>query len=319
MQVVVTGAGGFIGSHLCEALLQQGHSVVGIDAFTNNYNRATKRANLEPSTGSASFQLVEADLRTAELMPYIPEGAAIIHAAAMPGLAPSWVDFATYMSCNLLATQRVLEAALRVGVQRFVHISTSSVYGKYAVGDERQPTQPISPYGVTKLAAEHLVQAYVDAYSLPALILRYFSVYGPRQRPDMAYHIFIDRLLHGRPLTIFGDGRQSRSNTYVGDCVRGTLQGLEAGIVGEIYNIGGGVSISVNEAIALIAQELSIDPVLHNRAPQVGDQRETAANTSKARRAFGFTPTVAPADGLRAQIAWQRVASPADAAAVQSS
>lgn len=309
MNVVVTGAAGFIGSHLCEALLQGGHTVVGIDAFTKNYDRAIKDANLTRSNRSARFRLIEADLRTDALAPCIPEGAALIHAAAMPGLGPSWVDFATYMSCNLLATQRLLEAARKAEVRRFVHISTSSVYGAFAVGDERRPTRPISPYGVTKLAAEHLVQAYVEAYDLPALILRYFSVYGPRQRPDMAYHIFIDRLLHNQPITVFGDGRQSRSNTFVSDCVRGTVQAMEAGTVGEVYNIGGGVSLTVNDAIALLAQELAVEPLLSYSATQLGDQRETAADTSKAERAFGFEATITPAEGLRAQIDWQRATS----------
>jgi nucleoside-diphosphate-sugar epimerase len=223
----------------------------------------------------------------------------------MPGLARSWTDVELYTTCNLLATQRLVEAALDAAVPKLVHASTSSVYGSDAVGDETTPTQPISPYGVTKLAAEHLILAHVRTGGLPATILRYFSMFGPRQRPDMAYHIFIEALIDGRPITVFGDGEQSRSNTFIADCVRGTIAAIEDAEVGAIYNIAGGEEITLNEAIATIARVLGVEPVIDNKPARPGDQRRTFADTAKARAAFGFEPVVGATEGLEAQVAWQ--------------
>jgi UDP-glucuronate 4-epimerase len=306
MRVLVTGAAGFVGSHLSEALLTAGHTVVGLDAFVEYYPRAIKERNLAGLRAQPGFTLHELDLRDADLRAPLADVDAVIHEAAMPGLPRSWSEFDAYMTCNLQGTQRLLEAALRANVSRFVHVSTSSVYGGDAVGDEMLPTQPVSPYGVTKLAAEHLVLAYVRAHGFPATILRYFSIYGPRQRPDMAYHIFVHRMLAGEPITVFGDGEQTRSNTYIDDCVRGTLQALEGGIVGEVYNIGGGRVITLNQAIALLAQTLGVTPRIEQGPARLGDQRHTAADTTKARRAFGYEPRVTPEDGLSAQVAWQQ-------------
>jgi nucleoside-diphosphate-sugar epimerase len=212
------------------------------------------------------------------------------------------------MDCNLLGTQRLLEAARTANVRRFVHISTSSVYGLEAVGDETRPTRPISPYGVTKLAAEYLVLAFAETFGLPATILRYFSIFGPRQRPDMAYHIFTEALLDGRQIVVFGDGEQTRSNTFVTDAVAGTIAALEGAAVGEIYNIGGGESITVNESIRVLADALGVEADVRHEAARLGDQRHTAADTAKARAGFGYVPTVGPVEGLRAQAAWQRSA-----------
>jgi nucleoside-diphosphate-sugar epimerase len=230
----------------------------------------------------------------------------IVHEAAMAGLPRSWTDFRTYMDCNLLATQRLLEAARAAHVPRFVHISTSSVYGLDAVGDETRPTRPISPYGVTKLAAEHLVVAFAESFGFPATILRYFSIFGPRQRPDMAYHIFTEALLDGRPITVFGDGEQTRTNTYVTDAVAGTIAAIEGARVGEAYNIGGGEPITVNAAIKTLADTLGVEARVVHGEPRLGDQRHTSADTSKAREAFGYRPTVGPEDGLRSQARWQQ-------------
>jgi nucleoside-diphosphate-sugar epimerase len=223
----------------------------------------------------------------------------------MPGLARSWTDVELYTTCNLLATHRLVEAILATGVPRLLHASTSSVYGTDAVGDETAPTQPISPYGVTKLAAEHLVLAFVRSRGLDASILRYFSMFGPRQRPDMGYHIFIEALLDGRPITVFGDGQQSRSNTYIADCVRGTVDAIEGAATGEIYNIAGGEELTLNEAIRAIAEAVGVEPRIIHGPPRPGDQRRTFADTSKARAAFRFEPTVGATEGLRAQVAWQ--------------
>jgi UDP-glucuronate 4-epimerase len=306
VKILVTGAAGFIGSHLAEALVAGGHAVVGIDCFTDYYPRPLKEANLAPLRLLPDFEFHELDLRRDRIDPCLEGIEAVAHLAAMPGLPRSWTDLDAYAGCNLLATGRLLDACRTTGVARFVQVSTSSVYGTDAVGDETMPTRPVSPYGVTKLAAEHLVQAYVANFGFPASILRYFSIYGPRQRPDMAYRIFIDAMLDGRPITVFGDGGQSRSSTFVTDCVRATMLALQGAEPGENYNIGGGEAITLNEVIAIIARETGSDPVIHREPGRAGDQRHTAADTSKARRAFGYEPLVRPEDGLRAQVAWQR-------------
>ena len=301
---LVTGAAGFIGSHLVEALLERGHRVVGIDGFVDSYEREVKVQNLLGALGDRHFEFVELDLRTDDVRPWVEDVDVVVNEAAFAGLPRSWTDVESYVGCNLLAVQRLVVAALDAGVSRFVQASTSSVYGLNAVGDERMATEPISPYGISKLAAEQLIQAHVVAHGLPATILRYFSIYGPRQRPDMAYHIFIERLRRGLPVTVFGDGRQSRSNTFVADCVAGTLAAVDRGEVGTVYNIGGGAEIELLDAIEIIADELGVHPRIEHRPPRPGDQRRTCADTSRARETFDYRPTVDPEDGLRAQVRW---------------
>ena len=220
MRILVTGVAGFVGSHIGERLLTEGHDVVGLDAFTDYYSTAVKERNLAGLLDQPGFTFHRLDLRTDPLGPALDGVEAVIHEAAMPGLPRSWQDFEGYLGCNVLAVARLLEACRAAGVQRFLHASTSSVYGLEAVGDESMPVRPISPYGVTKLAAEHLLQAHVATFGFPAVIVRYFSIFGPRQRPDMAYHRFIEAMLDGRPITVFGDGEQARSNTFVTDAVR---------------------------------------------------------------------------------------------------
>jgi UDP-glucuronate 4-epimerase len=306
MRILVTGAAGFVGSHLCERLVADGHTVSGIDAFVGSYGEDVKRRNIAGLADSPSFSFTRADLRTARLEPLLADVEVVINEAAVAGLAPSWADLELYVSCNILGLGRLLEAARQAGVRRFIQVSTSSVYGLEAVGDEERPKRPSSPYGVTKLAAEHLVLSHVDAFSLPATILRYFSIYGPRQRPDMAYHRFIEAMLDGRPIAIFGDGEQSRSNTYVADCIEATVRAIDGAATGEAYNIGGGQSITLNDAVRLIAEAVGVDPVIEHRPAVPGDQRHTMADIGKAQRAFGFRPAVAPDDGLRRQVAWHR-------------
>lgn len=306
MRIMVTGAAGFIGSHVAERLLADGHDVVLLDAFTDYYARAVKEANVAAVAAHPRSSLHELDLRTDDLAPALDGVEAVIHLAAMPGLPRSWTEMEAYTSCNLMATYRLVEAARAAGLRRFVQISTSSVYGLDAVGDESQPVRPVSPYGVTKLAAEQLVLAYVQTYGFPALILRYFSIYGPRQRPDMAYHMFIEALIDGRDLTVFGDGRQSRSSTFVADAVEGTVQALHGAEIGEVYNIGGGERVELLDVIRMMGDELGTEPVIRFEPARPGDQRHTGAETGKAQRAFGYRPTVSPIDGLRAQIAWHR-------------
>ncbi len=304
MRVMVTGAAGFIGSHLSEALIAAGHQVVGVDAFIPYYPRASKEDNLVDLCRTEGFTFHEADLRTAPIEPLLDGVDVVAHLAAMPGLTRSWTDFELYLTCNVAATSRLLDASRAREVERFIYISTSSVYGLDAIGDEDMPTIPISPYGVTKLAAEQLVTAYVRTFGFPAAILRYFSIYGPRQRPDMAYRIFVEALAAGRPITVFGDGSQSRSSTYVSDAVAGTIAAITGARVGGVYNIGGGRRITLNEAIATIADELGVTPVIERGPPRGGDQRHTEADTTRARETFGYQSTIDPDDGLRRQVRW---------------
>lgn len=306
MKVVVTGAAGFVGSHLAEALLAAGHEVVGIDCFTDYYARADKEANLLGARDTPGFRFVEADLRTADLAPLLDGADAVVNEAATPGLVLSWDDFERYQSTNLSAVKRLIDAAIEVGVGHFVQASTSSVYGVDATGPEDSVTLPVSPYGVTKLAAEHLLRAHHQSFGLPLTILRYFSIYGPRQRPDMAYRIFCERLLRGEPITVFGDGEQSRSNTYVTDCVSATVAALHRPPEGAILNIGGGREITLREAIGLLAAELGVEPVIERRDARKGDQRRTHADTTRARELLGWTPQVEPEAGLAAEVRWVR-------------
>jgi nucleoside-diphosphate-sugar epimerase len=306
MKCVVTGAAGFIGSHLCERLLQAGHAVRGLDAFIPYYPRAVKEANLAACRAHRGFELHAVDLRTDPLAGLLADADAVFHLAAMPGLPRSWTDFDLYEGCNVTATQRLLEAVCSHSkLTRFIYASTSSVYGRYASGDESLPTRPISPYGVTKLAAENLCRAYAEEQGLPLVALRYFSVYGPRQRPDMGYHKFVAALMDGRPITVYGDGRQVRGNTYIADCVAATALAAEAPI-GETYNVGGGEAIGLMDVIrkleALTGRRAEID----RQPPRAGDQRSTFADTSKLTRHLGWRPAVGLDEGLARQVEWQR-------------
>ena len=305
---LVTGAAGFIGSHLCEALLARGHAVAGLDAFIPYYPRAAKEKNLAGLRAQPQFAFHEADLRTADLAPAIAGCDAVFHLAAMPGLMKSWTDFQLYETCNISGTQRLLEAARTARIGQFIHISTSSVYGKEATQGEEALLQPFSPYGITKLAAEQLCRAYAANFGLPFTILRYFSVYGPRQRPDMGYHKLINDLARGEVFTVFGDGEQTRSNTYVGDAVAATILAAEKREValGETFNIGGGEVVSLNRVIAMLEELTGCQAKLERQSARPGDQRHTAANTEKARRVLGYNPATSLAVGLRAQVDWQR-------------
>jgi UDP-glucuronate 4-epimerase len=307
-RIVVTGAAGFVGSHLSEQLLSAGHSVVGMDAFIPYYPRPIKERNLARLRQESQFSFHELDLRSADLTAVLDGADIVFHVAAMAGLLKSWQQFDDYMTCNILATQRLLDSAVKAGVRHYLHCSTSSVYGRFATGDETSTLAPISPYGITKLAAEQLVQAYGQKDGLNWTILRLYSVYGPRQRPDMGYNIFIRKLLTGEEIVIDGDGTDSRSNTYVADCVQGLM--LAAGqpqkSVGQVFNIGGGEEVNVSRVITML-EELTGETAHVRHGPQrPGDQRRTVADTNKAHTVLGYVARTSVLEGLRAQVTWQR-------------
>jgi nucleoside-diphosphate-sugar epimerase len=305
MKCLVTGAAGFIGSHLCEALLEAGHEVEGVDAFIPYYPRAVKEGNLAQARTHPRFRFHALDLRQDKLDTVVAGAEVVFHLAAMPGLTRSWTDFGLYESCNVLATQRLLEALThRGGLRKLIYGSTSSAYGKFASGDETLPTRPISPYGVTKLAAEHLCRAYSDAHGLPVVILRYFSVYGPRQRPDMGYHRFIQAMLAGEPVMVTGDGLQVRGNTYVSDCVAATIAAVGAN-AGEIYNVGGGETATVWDILHRLEALAGRAAVVRREPGRPGDQRYTFADTTRLRSHLGWEPRVGLEEGLRRQWQWQ--------------
>ncbi len=306
MRILVTGIAGFVGSHLGERLLAEGHEVVGVDAFVDSYPESAKRRNLKPLLSMPAFSFHELDLRHDDLGPAMAGCDVVINEAAMAGLVRSWDEIELYAGCNVIAVGRLLHSAREHGIRHLIHASTSSVYGRDATGDEASPTHPVSPYGVTKLSAEHLIQAYVESFDFPATILRYFSVYGPRQRPDMAYHIFTEAILDGRPITVYGDGQQSRSNTYVADCVDATVRALERPGTGETFNVGGGEVITLLDAAQTIARLLDTELDVAYGPPRAGDQRETVADISKARSVLGYAPSVMPEEGLAAQVRWHQ-------------
>jgi UDP-glucuronate 4-epimerase len=312
VRCLVTGAAGFIGSHICETLLGAGYEVVGLDAFVPYYPRAIKEQNLLPLRAHPRFAFHELDLRTDDLAPALEGVEWLFHIAAMGGLLASWTAFDLYLSCNVLATQRLLEAARVSGsVRRIVHASTSSVYGGYVTGAETTTPRPVSPYGITKLAAEHLVQTYDAQFGIPATILRFFSVYGPRQQPldeEVVAHV---GALAGRPITVFGDGDQLRGNTYVGDIARAVHLAAERFERGSVYNVGGAEEISVNQVIALLEEITARRATLVRGPERPGEQRRALADTRLARERLGFVPGTPLRDGLAAQVAWQGAAQAA--------
>jgi nucleoside-diphosphate-sugar epimerase len=306
MICLVTGAAGFIGSHLCERLLDLGHTVRGLDAFIPYYPRPLKEANLAAARRHPRFTAHELDLRSAPLDAVTADVDVVFHLAAMAGLTRSWTEFDLYQSCNLTATQRLLEALRgRPSLRRLIYASTSSVYGRFSSGDEMMPTRPISPYGVTKLASENLCRAFAEEHGLPVVVLRYFSVYGPRQRPDMGYWLFTDALLRGRPLTVFGDGLQVRGNTFVSDCVEATVRAVEAPVL-ETYNVGGGEAANVWEILAKLEKLTGRQADVRREPARPGDQRQTCADTAKLTRHLGWRPQVTLDAGLAQQVAWQQ-------------
>ncbi len=306
MKCLVTGAAGFIGSHLCERLLADGHEVTGLDALVPYYAPAIKERNVAALAAHPGDCFHRLDLRHDSLEGVVAGAEVIFHLAAMPGLTASWIDFDGYWTCNVQATQRLVEVVRRAApaLRRFIYASTSSVYGRFGSGDESLPTKPISPYGVTKLAGEQLCRAYSEAHGLPLVVLRYFSVYGPRQRPDMGYHRFIRAMLLGEPIVVYGDGLQVRGNTYVSDCVAATVAAVEAR-PGETYNIGGGETASVWDILGKLEALARRKVIVQREAARPGDQRYTFADTTRFRSHFDWEPQVTLDEGLAQQWQWQ--------------
>ena len=307
MKALVTGAAGFIGSHLAAGLLERGATVVGVDCFTDYYAREIKMGNLAPLRQKPAFHFVEGALQTMELEPVLDGVTHIFHLAAQAGVRKSWgADFRIYTSNNIDATQRLLEAVKGRPLTRFVYASTSSVYGDEAPMPMREdaPLHPVSPYGVTKLAAEHLCYLYHVNFGIPTVALRYFTVYGPRQRPDMGFHKFIRAALTGQPISLYGDGDQTRDFTYVLDAVAGTMAAGDRGQPGAVYNLGGGSRVSVNAVFELLARVTGRTLNIRREGVQKGDMRDTFADTTRARRELGFAPKFTLEAGLAAESVW---------------
>ncbi len=311
MKILVTGAAGFIGSHLTEALLIKGHSVLAIDALLPNlYPVRRKLNNWESLAGLECAPLrMQIDLREPFQASIIEDCDYIFHLAAMPGLSLSWEQTKLYIDCNLLATANLLKACNLKHLKKFFYISTSSVYGRSINGDESSKVSPISPYGVTKLAAEAMLAAYSDVTGMPFSIFRPFSVYGPRQRDDMAFNIFIRKLIRNEEINVFGDGSQSRTNTYVTDLVDGLISGIENARHREVYNLSGPKPYSVLEVINLLSQILDKSPRLKFQQERLGDQQETKTILTKAENDLGYYPNTPLKVGLSRQIEWQ-IANP---------
>jgi UDP-glucose 4-epimerase len=307
MNALVTGGAGFIGSHLSERLLEQGARVRAIDAFTDFYPRPLKERNLQNLRGRENYEFVEGDLRELDLAKQLEGVTHVFHLAAQAGVRRSWgSEFSVYTGLNIDSTQRLLEACAKRPIERLVYASSSSVYGDDVPIPmvETALPQPVSPYGVTKLSAEQLCHLYFVNFGVPSVSLRYFTVYGPRQRPDMGFNRFFTAILQGKPLIQYGDGLQTRDFTYVADAAKATADAAVRGVPGRVYNIGGGSRVSLVEVFELIARVSGRKVTIDQQEPQKGDMRDTYADTSRARADLGFAPSVTLEEGLRQMWRW---------------
>lgn len=307
MNIFVTGAAGFIGSHLCERLLQDEQThVIGVDGFIDSSTpRRNRQRNLQALLGHSRFTFHELDLLNAPMLELLAGVDAVCHLAGMPGVRSSWgAEFSAYAAHNIVATQRLLEGCKQHPVRKFIYASTSSVYGEQSGQvDERAKTEPLSPYGVSKLTGEQLCRVYLHNDGIPVTVLRFFTVYGPRQRPDMAFHRFIRQMLQGDPITLYGDGSQTRDFTYVSDCVEGIAAAVYAnGICGEILNIGGRERASVKACIMLLEELLQQKAAIQYMGDTYGEPRHTWADIAKAQSLLGYHPRVSLQAGLAAEI-----------------
>lgn len=307
MRCLVTGAAGFIGSHLSERLLHEGFEVVGIDSFLDYYPRPMKESNLQRLRSSPDFRFIEGELQRTELKPLVSEIDYVFHQAAQAGVRASWgQSFQVYVENNIWATQLLLEACVGQGVQKFVFASSSSIYGDSPEMPTREETypRPVSPYGVTKLASEQLCYLYWKNFGVPCLSLRYFTIYGPRQRPDMGLHKFIRALLADREIALYGDGHQSRDFTYVSDAVEANLLAMRSPYQGESFNIGGSHPVELWEVFRLLEAINGGKLRIQREEAQKGDVRSTSADISKARKFLGYAPRVGLEEGLEREYQW---------------
>lgn len=303
MKYLVTGAAGFIGSNLVLELVSHGHQVIAVDALIDTtYPASVKKERWNLLKKVQGIKLIEKDLTNGLLDEIVEPVDIIINEAAMPGLTKSWTDIKMYSDSNLVVVGEILKSMKKFPEKRLIQISTSSVYGKNAIGDEKEKTEPYSPYGVTKLAAENLIEAHAANFGLNYTILRYFSVYGPGQRPDMAYSIFIDKISRNLEFEIYGDGTHTRTNTYIDDCVRGTIEASQNAKSGEIYNLSGSQEISVMKILDILGQEIGNEPKVKHLPTRPGDQKSTMGTTTKAFKDFGYKPRIDILQGLRNQI-----------------
>jgi nucleoside-diphosphate-sugar epimerase len=312
LRVVVTGAAGFIGSHLSERLLADGNEVVGIDCFSDFYDRDAKEQNLLPSRQHDAFHFEEADLVDADLTALVDGAGVVYHMAGLDGVRPSWGNqFDRYVRDNVIATQRLLEALKGTPVKRMVFAGSSSVYGDAEMFPTKESAlpHPLSPFGVTKLAAEHLTHLYTRNYEIPVVSVRYFTVYGPRQRPDMAFSRFMQALIAGDDIEVFGDGEQTRDLTYVSDAVEGTIKASTADVVGQVFNLGGGSRVTVNQVLAMLEEISGLKVRRKNLPATPGDPRHSGASINLARARLGWEPRVSLRDGLAKQWQWFHEAS----------
>lgn len=308
MKILVTGAAGFIGSHVVARLLKEGHEVTGVDCFDTYYSRAHKEKNLLPVLLHPQFKFLEDNLATMALVKVQKGTEAVVHLAGQPGVRGSWgSSFNRYVANNIQVTQRLLEEFKGSKLKRFVYASSSSVYGDVGeILSEEMRVEPKSPYGVTKLAAEHLCQLYHLAHKMPTVSLRFFSVYGPGQRPDMAFHRFGLSLLREAAISIYGDGKQIRDYTYVEDVVEVVNAALTADVAGQVVNVGGGSPATLLEAVGLLEEVSGMTCAKTFLERQKGDVLSTRADTAKLERLFGFKPRVSFREGLARQWEWMK-------------
>jgi nucleoside-diphosphate-sugar epimerase len=308
VKALVTGCAGFIGSTLCDRLLADGADVTGIDCFTDYYAREIKARNLAGAQQCSGFRLVDSRIQDADLPALLADRTHIFHLAAQAGVRKSWgQDFSIYTVNNIEATQVLLEAATKMpSLERLVYSSSSSVYGDRVAMPMREDAlpEPVSPYGVSKLAAEQLCYLYFANFKVPTVSLRYFTVYGPRQRPDMAFHKFLRAALLDEPIGVYGDGDQTRDFTFISDAVNANVLAATRGVPGRVYNIGGGSRVSVNDVLAMIERVTGRRLRVNVDSVQKGDMRHTYADTSRALADLGYTPTVGLEQGLAAEYQW---------------